>query len=734
MYTLRNRVVVRSCSFSTTATEPYRILEGSKISTLHELGVTAGKLYSDRLSLGTKCAETKEWLWTTFAQRAEKAKRCTAMLRSMGVKRGDRVAVISKNRVEWATAAYGTYGAGAAFVPMYEQQQPQDWEYILRDSQASILFVARKDQLEIAAKAAEASAKSLGIICFEENESFMRLETALDQVVIPQDVYDDIPHAEDLATLIYTSGTTGEPKGVELTHKNLLWNALIIRQESLANMDRIPEPPREIRTLSILPWAHIFGQSCELHSMTANGAAVALAGDATTFLTDCKETKPTVLLAVPALYNRILDNFGKAKSHMPAWKQRLADRALALGDKMARSKFNVYSEKDALQNPPLNFWEKVQYKILDKLILSKVRDALGGDIKCLGSGGAAIPPQTRQFLQAIGLEFANGYGLTETSPVLSYEHCLDPQNRLPGSIGRALPGVKIRIAVDCDDSNDDFTHVAVRTINEAAPGEPGEIVVSSPGLMRGYWNKPQATNKVIFLDEQGERWFKTGDRGICEAIQGAGLHIRLVGRIKEQYKLSNGKYVVPTPIEEAFARSRFISQVFLYGDNRPYNVALVSPEWEAIEDELCNYKHVDDCPDLKIKQHLPFNFGPSEAIEALIANRGNAIKDLIEKELKLYANCKSYEFPKKWTILTQGFNVARNMLTPKLSLRRNIVLTEHQPIIDALYDAEEDDHLVGLAMTTSSKSSSSAEQERPHHRGTVPSSTNPESTKASIKL
>lgn len=638
-----------------------------EVRTLHELGVAAGRVFGNRPSIGWKCAKTGAWTWTSFAERAAKARQCARGLESMGVRLGDRVAVISKNREEWVTAAYGCYGAGAALVPMYEQQTPKDWEFILRDSGAKVLFVSRRDLLE----AARSAASGVQVVCFEDDSfaSFLDQEGEARGEAGP----------DDLATLIYTSGTTGKPKGVELTHNNLLWNSLVMSELSSANMDRLEKRPSLVRSLSILPWAHIFGQTCELHAMTAMGHEVALASDATTFLNDCEEVQPTVLIAVPALYNRIFDGFEKTKLGMKPWQRRLADRGLELGDKKAKSRLRA--DDGAAFGPPLSMVETLQHAVLDRLVLSKVRAKLGGRITCLASGGAAISAEVRSFLESLGLPVANGYGLTETSPVLTYEQIDHAANQLPGSIGRPIPGVQLKTL---DDQG--------RTV----AGEPGEIVGASPGVMRGYWNRPDATAEVLY-EEDGTTWFRTGDQGVMDP---ATSHVRIVGRIKEKYKLANGKYVVPTPLEESFARSHYISQVFMFGDNQPFNVALVSPDWPALDEKL--NKRSDDSP---IKQVRPFEFDGSEHIDALMDAHGPAVHDLIEAELRAHSACKNYEFPRKWLIVRQGFNAARSMVTPKLSLRRNNVLNAHKGDIDALYT--DDDAAVAAEESDASTFSSS---------------------------
>lgn len=632
--------------------------------TLHELGVLAGEHFGERRSMGWKNRQG-EWQWMTFAERAAEARQCARLWRSLGVVRGDRVAVISKNRVEWAACAYGTYGAGAAYVPCYEQQLPTDWEYILRDSGAKVLVVSRSDLLESALRAAEGS--SVGrVLCFDDEGEYS-FRAALAEASASSEEPEP-PTEDDLATLIYTSGTTGKPKGVELTHKSLVWNAITMKDVSRANLERLGRSDLRIRSLSILPWAHIFGQSCELHALTAMGAEMALATDATTFVAEAGEIKPTILIAVPALYNRIYDAFEDAKAHMRPWQRKLADRAVDLGLRKARTRLVDASGRRVAQ--PLGILDRATHAILDRLVLDKIRQRLGGAVVAVASGGAAISTQVREFIEALGFALTSGYGLTETAPVLTSENVLDAANLRTGSVGVSLPGVDLGVVDEVG--------------QPVEPGEPGELVVSTPGLMRGYWNKPDATREVVYVDDRGSRWFRTGDQCVLDLDAN---HVRVVGRIKEKYKLANGKYVVPTPIEEAFARSRFVAQAFLYGDNRPFNVALVAPDWTAVYEAVMG---VDDSP---IRQDRPFDFGPQHLIDELVARRADDIIDLLNAELKAHSACKSYEFPARWTVVTRGFTVARDMLTPKLSLRRNIVYREHEADIARLYadnDAQSD--------------------------------------------
>ncbi|KAJ8609895.1 hypothetical protein CTAYLR_005548 [Chrysophaeum taylorii] len=560
--------------------------------TLHELGVIAGEVFGSAPSIGSRVGS--RWVWVSFAERARRAKRFSNFLKSLNVDRGDRVAVISKNSVDWVTAAYGCYGAGAVHVPMYEQQSEEERAYILNDSGAKVAF----------------DAKSL--LLLEENI------TAVESEAEPE-----APLPADLAALIYTSGTTGKPKGVELTHANLLWNALEVKKASEANIRRLGDPP--VRTTAILPWAHVYGQTCELHCSTAMGVPVAISSDPSNFLRDLKETKPTFLIAVPAVYERIRSTYEKKRKE----SFFVLGYAMGLALRVKRGSFAHFA--------------------CDQLFLSKVRGSLGGEIRGLGTGGAAISPELRRFFDAVGLPIANGYGLTETSPVLTTEAHHDPRNYDRGSVGKPLRGVRVK-SVD------------------------GELVVSSPGVMRGYWNNPTATSEVLHYDDDGLLWFKTGDLGVIDE----NSYVRVVGRVKERYKLANGKYVVPTPLEyELAANSRWISQIYLYGENKPHNVALVAPDWAAI----ASYLKTESI----ITLAQPFDYQPRAAIDALLSMHRDEIHALIAADLASTAKRKSYRDPKKWALVVPGFTLASGMLTPKLSLKRNAVYKAHEHLIDSLY-------------------------------------------------
>jgi len=364
-------------------------------------------------------------------------------------------------------------------------------------------------------------------------------------------------------------------------------------------------------------------------------------------LEDLQLVKPTVLFAVPTLHKKIYDGVHNLIESASPIQKSLMKRALTLG----RRNVEARNGGDAL-----SFLERVQFNALDSVVLSKIRARFGGKLRHGFVAGAVCPSEVIHFLDAIGIPIYEGYGLTETSPIITIN---TPQHRNPGSVGRSIKGVNVLIMGE-DGS-------------PARPGVEGEICCYGPNVMRGYYNNPAATEEVISLAPDGQsRLFHTGDLGMMTA-EG---WVKVTGRLKEQYKLDNGKYVCPTPIEEAIGMSRFISQIVLCGANRPFNVALIVPDFVAI------------CSELKIDE--------SVSTDQIVCNpRVQALLDntIIEKCTKL----KKYEIPQEWSFVAP-FTASNNMLTPKMSIRRHMVVEAYEDIIAHMYE-HEDDIMVADIMT-----------------------------------
>lgn len=580
--------------------------------------------FAGRRLFGTKLEGVYRWI--TYGELAGLVDRFRAALAGLGVQRGDKVAVISDNRVEWAVGAYATYGLGAHYVPMYEAQQPKDWDYILRDSAARVLLVATESIHAHAQKLLEEIDTLKHVVCFdapaEANHAYLR-QLALGAASPVPSVQ---PAPDDVAGLLYTSGTTGRPKGVVLSHGNLVSNINAVHE-------MLPMSSEDV-TCSFLPWAHSFGQTAELHTVLSMGAAMGLAESPSTLMENFLEVRPTVLLAVPRIFNRIYDGLRKRMAAEKPLRRALFARALAVAGKR-----RALAEKGRH-----SVLLELQHAILDRLVCAKVRARFGGRLRYVISGGAALPREVAELIDDLGITVFEGYGLTETSPVATTNR---PGARRIGTVGKAIPGVEIYI---CDEAGEPLP-----------PDTDGEVVVVGPNVMQGYHGLPEATAEVIF-DLDGKRAFRTGDMGRL----GADGFLQITGRFKEQYKLENGKYVVPTVIEDQLKLSGFISQAFVYGDNRPYNVCLVVPDFEAVQQWA--------------RDHGVSGSDP----EALSRDAG--VHGKIGDELERHgAELKGYEKPRKWALLTEEFTPDNGLLTPKLSVKRREVIARYRDVIDRLY-------------------------------------------------
>mmetsp|Transcript_8615 Transcript_8615/g.18603 ORF Transcript_8615/g.18603 Transcript_8615/m.18603 type:complete len:391 (-) Transcript_8615:1255-2427(-) len=366
------------------------------------------------------------------------------------------------------------------------------------------------------------------------------------------------------------------------------------------------------------------------------GSSSAICRGVPFLLEDLQLVKPTVLFAVPTLYNKIYDGVQNKMKSGHYIQDKLLKNAIEIGNKNAQFR---RGERGALSYP-----EQVEFEVLDRLVLSKIRDRFGGNLRYGCVAGAACPADVLKFMDSIGIPVLEGYGLTETSPIIALNSV---SKRSIGSVGLPLEDVKVYII-----GNDG---------KALSPGDEGEICCVGPNIMRGYYNNKEATDEVISIAPDGKsRMFHTGDLGRMDE-EG---WIKVTGRIKEQYKLENGKYVVPAPIENAIGMSRFVSQVVVCGANRPHNVALIVPDWAAIRQELELNNEISDVEIVNSEQ----------------------VQELIDTEIR--NNCsdlKKFEIPRKWAFVAP-FTAANNMLTPKMSIRKHNVVEVYSDIISALYE------------------------------------------------
>jgi long-chain acyl-CoA synthetase len=563
------------------------------------------------------------WSWLSYGDFGEQVGQARAGLAGLGVGTGDRVAVIADNRVEWAVGAYGTYTLGGAWVPMYEAQQAKEWQYILADSGAKVAIVAddgiRAQLDDLADQLPELD--QIVVIDGDAGGSAITFAELLARgAEAPVDTVH--PDPSSLAGLIYTSGTTGNPKGVMLSHANLTSNVNVFP-------DLFPIGPDD-RTASFLPWAHSFGQTVELHFMLAAGASIGLTS-AKTLMDDLPEIRPTLLVSVPAVYNRIYDGLQKMMASEGGLKKQIFDLAMANAEKRAE----LAAEGKTSQ------WVELQNGIYDKLVFSKVRDGFGGRLKYSISGGAAISPEVAEFISALGMTVYEGYGLTETSPVAAGNV---PGFRKVGTVGKEIPGVRIDIDTDAVGS-----------------AEVGEIVIHGPNVMMGYYNLPEE-NEAVFTPDGG---FRSGDLGSRD--EDGFISIR--GRIKEQYKLENGKYVVPSPIEEQLQLSGYIINIMVYGEQRSHNVAVIVPDLDALK----AWANENGLGDRSVDQLL----------------KEEQVTDLIEREISRQSGpIKGYERVRGFVLADEEFTPENGMLTPSLKVKRRAVMAKYGDEIEALYSQE----------------------------------------------
>lgn len=590
-----------------------------KFRTLVDIFEHSVAAFADRPLFGTK--KDGQWRWMTYGEFGSKVDALRGGLAKLGVEKGDRVAIISNNRPEWAIAAYATYGLGAQFVPMYESQLTKDWKYILSDCAAKVLFVANR---AIADRIAEIRGElpALKHVVVIDGEAAGDGEVTFAELLESEPAPLAEVRPEDIAGFIYTSGTTGNPKGVLLSHENLASNVSAIHEF-------FPMSPED-RSLSFLPWAHSFGQTCELHGLLSMGASMGIAEAVDKIVANLAEVKPTLLFSVPRIFNRIYDGLHKRMNEEGGLKLALFNKAVA----------NAEYRKKLAQERKRSGWADFKHGIFDKLVFSKVRDRFGGRLKYAFSGGAALSREVAEFIDNLGIMVYEGYGLTETSPIATAN---SPSGRKIGSVGKPIPGVEIEIDVSATEDP-----------------KQGEIIVYGHNVMQGYYGLDEENAKV-FVEKDGKRGFRTGDMGY---IDSDGF-LFITGRIKEQYKLLNGKYVVPTPLEEKLKLSPYIANVMIHGANQNFNAAVIIPDFEALASWAAD-------------KGLPTE--PAELVQE------PQVEALIRGEIEKYsADFKAYEKIKKFTLGTEDFTTDNGMLTPSMKVKRRVVLEKYGPALEALF-------------------------------------------------
>ncbi len=579
--------------------------------------------YADRNLIGTKNKDGV-FEWATRREINARIDHLRSGLALLGVSEGDAVGIIANNRLEWVVAAFATWGRIARYVPMYEAELVQIWKYIITDSQIKVLFVSKPEIYEkIKHFPAEIPTLQHIFVIDAAGDSSM---AALEKRGAASPVPPRSPQADDIAELIYTSGTTGNPKGVLLSHGNFTSN-------SIAGQKMYPElkknDGRDTLTLAILPWAHSFGQTGELFAIIRLGGALGLAESPSTIVDDIVKVKPTFLVAVPRVFNRIYDGLWARMNKEGGLPKALFVMGVEAGKK--RRQLAAQGRSDFLTN--------LKFKIADKIVFSKIREKLGGRVMGAMTGSAAMNPEIGHFFFDIGLPVYDCYGLTETSPAATMNASF--AYRL-GSVGRAID--KVRIVIDSS------------VVEEGATD--GEIIIYGPNVMKGYHNRPEDTAAAMTPDGG----FRTGDRGRLDKDG----YLFITGRIKEQYKLENGKFCFPVSLEEEICLIPYVQQAVIYGFNRPFNICIVVPDFEV----LTGWAKAKGLPT------EPQALAARPEVAEMLSQTSTS---------HLQGKFGGYEIPKKFLVLAEPFSLDNGMLTQTMKLKRKVVLDKLKDQIEALY-------------------------------------------------
>lgn len=576
--------------------------------------------FAERRLFGTRHADG--WHWTSYGDFHRLVASFRSGLMGLGVIEGDRVAIIAGNRLEWAVAAHATFSLGATFVPMFEAQLQSEWAYILRDSGAKACLVATSH----IAKTVQLFQDELGalehIIDLEGAETTPKSFRHLLAKGARRPTKPVSPAQSDIGMIIYTSGTTGQPKGVRMRHGSLAG--------SLSQLVEAKVVTEEDRSLAFLPWAHAFGAVVELGSMMVSGASIAICEDATKLPQYLQEAKPTVLFAVPRVWNAIFHGTRKQMSALSPFLRESCETALATIERMDAG------EKVSQR-------ERIARAVFERFVVPRVQRKLGGRLRFGVSGAAALSPEVSRFLMHFGVEVLEGYGLTESGGVSTVSR---PGERRVGSVGKPIDGT--RIALDYG-------------VDGAGEGE-GEILIYGRGVMDGYHNLPAVT-KTTLLSDGGLR---TGDLGRFDSDG----FLYITGRIKDIYKLATGRYVAPAPLEEQLQLSPFIHQCVVFGADESHNVALIVPkldvllEW-AIQNELGTFTDV-------------------------ILKHPRTLKMFAAEIAKYSERFRAFERIHHFLVVAEPLTVENGLLTPTFKLRRAEVIARYGDRLRALY--KEDSH------------------------------------------
>jgi long-chain acyl-CoA synthetase len=601
--------------------------------TLAELAQRAFVTHATRPALGTKSKADNAYHYVTYADVAQRVRLATGGLLALGLERGERAAILAENCAEWAIADLSCQMMGAISVPLFSTLPAVQVKGILQDCGASLVFVSDAKQLKkICDIKDELPALRIVVVMEAPDEyseaasalpslqSFAQLET-LGETHLAQNatMYEatwPAAVADDVATIIYTSGTTGDPKGAMLTHRNIITN---VEDLNKALHDAFGQMNEDV-FLSFLPLAHVYERTAGFYLPLRMGAAIAYSESLFTLDKNLREARPTLMLCVPRLYESLRDKLQSAATSLPENQRGKYLDALQLAQKSGAAQGHLNGA------PGLGLIENLKLRIYDAKVYSKIRERFGGRLKAFISGGAPMSAELGALFLGAGLNILEGYGLTETSPVIAVNR---PRRVRLGTVGEPVDSVTIKIAHD------------------------GEILVRGASIMKGYWNKPEATAEAI--DKEG--WFHTGDIGEFK-----DNYLKITDRKKDLLVLANGKKVAPAPIEMKLSESPLIAQVVLLGDHQKGVVALLVPDMKALH-EYSKKENLGTMREEELVQ-LP------------------AINKLMRAEVeRLTAHLADFEKVKKIALVPQPFSVEGGELTPTLKIKRKVVAEKYASLL-----------------------------------------------------
>ncbi len=578
---------------------------------------------AEQIPLNKMLIGKENGVWRSYTVREVKdtVDRLSAGLLALGIGCGDmsvegrdKIAILSKNRPEWVMLDLAVQQIGAILVPIYPTVHVHDLEFVLNDAQVKMIFVNDKDLYDKVQQVSPQTPSVQSIYSFESipevaswkdilalgrQEHFQHISTKSEKI-----------NTEDLFTIIYTSGTTGTPKGVMLSHHNVLSNVLSV----------LPDFPihQGSRVISFLPLNHIFERTATYVFLFA-GASVYYAESLEALGDNLREVKPEMFTTVPRLLEKVYERIVNKGSELTGVKRKLFFWALGLANQYQLS-------------PQKGIVYRMQLAVADKLVFSKWREALGGSVKCIVTGAAACPVKLIRIFTAAGIPILEGYGLTESSPVISFNH-MEPEDRMFGTVGPILEGVSVKIAED------------------------GEILCKGPNVMMGYYKRPDLTTDTIT-----EGWLHTGDIGTMVDNK----FLKITDRKKEIFKTSGGKYVAPQPIENKMVESPFIEQIMVVGAGEKYTGALIVPAFSKVKD-WCLTNEISVATHEAIIQHPKVK---------------ECFKEIVEE---LNKNFNPVEQIKKFELLPCEWTVNGGELTPTLKLKRKVITEKYSYAIEHIY-------------------------------------------------